>query len=77
MENKFHLIEEDMQKLSRMSQTLFSTWQDKMAEHFSEGCLNEMERQWKEYANVVQDYMRQLNRIEKEMNEYHQNCKRR
>ena len=60
-----------------MNQTLFSIWQDKMAEHFSKGCLEEMDRQWKQYKEFVQPLMRQLKKIEQEMNDYRERCKQR
>jgi len=77
MERKLQLIEDDMQKLSAMNQTLFDSWQDNMSEHFSKGCLNEMEHQWKQFADTITPLIQQLSRVEKEMQEYLQNCKQR
>ena len=77
MERKLQMVEEDMQKLSQMNKMLFATWQDKMAEHFSKGCLEEMKRQWKQYKEFVQPLIRQINKIETEMNEYRERCKQR
>lgn len=77
MEKKLQLAEEDMQKLSRMSKTLFGSWQDKMADHFEKGCLNEMERQWKQYLEMVNPIIRQLAQIEKDMEECRESCKKR
>lgn len=77
MKQKIQQIEEDMQKLSQMSQTLFTSWQDNISEHFSEGCLKEMERMWKQYATTVTPLLDKLNKIEEEMQERLQNCQKR
>ena len=77
MEKKLQMAEEDMQKLSKMNETLFASWQDKMSDHFSKGCLNEMEQQWKQYLEAVNPLIRQLDKIQKEMAEYCESCKRR
>ena len=77
MERKLQLIESDMQKLSAMSQTLFDSWQDNMSEHFSKGCLDEMERQWKQYVDSLNPLLQQLKKIEKEMTGYEESCKKR
>ena len=66
-----------MQKLSQMNQVLFASWQDKMAEHFSEGCLKEMESMWKQYAETVTPLLDKLKKIEEEMQERLQNCQKR
>ena len=66
-----------MQKLSAMNQTLFDSWQDNMSEHFSIGCINEMERQWEQYVDNITPLIQQLGRVEKELQEYLQICKRR
>jgi hypothetical protein len=77
MEKNLQMAEEDMQKLSKMNETLFASWQDKMSDHFSKGCLNEMERQWKQYMEAVNPLLRQIKKIEEEMTEYHERSKRR
>lgn len=77
MEQKIQMAEEEMQKLSKMNEMLFSSWQDNMSDHFSKGCLNEMQRQWKQYVEAVTPLIRQLDKIETEMEEYRKNCKRR
>ena len=77
MENKLQMAEEDMQKLSKMSETLFASWQDKMSDHFSKGCLNEMERQWKQYMETLNPLLRQIKKFEEEMAEYKESCKKR
>ena len=77
MEKIIQMAEEDMQKLSKMNETLFASWQDKMSDHFSKGCLNEMERQWKQYVESLDPLLRQLKKFEKEMREYRDSCKKR
>lgn len=77
MEKKLQMAEEDMQKLSKMSETLFASWQDKMSDHFSKGCLNEMERQWKQYMETLNPLLRQIKKFEEEMAEYKESCKNR
>ena len=77
MEKKLQMIEEDMQKLSKMNQTLFAAWQDKLSDHFSKGCLGEMERQWKQYVETLNPLLRQLQKSEDEMTEYRDSCKKR
>ena len=77
MEKKLQMAEEDMQKLSKMSETLFASWQDKMSDHFSKGCLKEMERQWKQYLETLGPLLRQLKKFEEEMTEYRDSCKKR
>lgn len=77
MEKKLQMVEEDMQKLSKMNQTLFATWQDKLSDHFSKGCLGEMEQQWKQYVEELNPLLRQIKKIEEEMTEYRDSCKKR
>ncbi len=77
MERKLQMVEEDMTKLSKMNKMLFETWQDDLAKHFSKGCLEEMELQWKQYKEFVQPLIRQLKKWEGEMNEYRERCKQR
>ena len=69
MERRLQLVEEDMHKLSRMNETLLATWQDKMAEHFSKGCLEEMSRKWKIFSETVSPLIQQLSKIEKDLAE--------
>jgi len=77
MKRKLQLVEEDMQKLSAMNITLFDSWQDDMSEHFSKGCLNEMERQWKQYIENITPLIQQLCKVEEDMQKFLQDCKRR
>lgn len=48
MEHKLQMIEEDMNKLSKMGDVLFASWQDQMSDHFSKGCLDVISRQWRQ-----------------------------
>ncbi len=77
MERKLQMVEEDMTKLSKMNKMLFETWQDDLAKHFSKGCLEEMELQWKQYKEFVQPLIRQLKKWHGERNEYRERCKQR
>ena len=77
MDNSFRLIEEDIRQLSRMSSALFEAWQDKLSDYFQNGCLEPMNRMWKEYQSAAEQLLRQLEKNEKEVEQYRERCKKR
>jgi hypothetical protein len=73
----FQMLEEDVSKLSRMGRTLFGLWQDKLSEHFQKGCLDEMDRKWKEFRTEAEHLLRELEKNQKEIEEHRERCKER
>ena len=77
MERQLQQIEEDMRSLAKMNKTLFDSWQDDLAKHFEQGCLGEMERQWKQFVSSVEPFIRQINKMKQDMERLQEQCKRR
>ena len=77
MEHKLQMIEEDMNKLSKMGDVLFASWQDQMSDHFSKGCLDEILRQWRQCSEAITPLLQQLKQLEAEIHECYQQSQRR
>ena len=77
LKRDLQMMQEDMQTLGKMNQVLFNSWQDQMAQKFSNGCIGEMMRKWREYIQYVEPLVRQLCDIEKRMETLKEQSKRR
>lgn len=77
LKRDLQMMQEDMQTLGKMNQVLFNSWQDQMAQKFSNGCVGEMIKKWKEYVQAMEPLIRQLSDIEKRMGTLKEQSKRR
>ena len=76
-DKKLQMIKEDFDKLSRMSEKLFESWQDGMAKHFSDGCIDAISREWKHCVEYITPYLLDMKKYEQEIYDCLEQCKRR
>ena len=77
MEKKLQMMEEDMQKLETMNLSLFETWQDQLSNKFSVECVGALQGKWKEYSQAIEPLIRQLKKLEADMEDLNRQIKQR
>lgn len=77
MEKILQMLHDDMHKLSQMNKILLEAWQDDLSEHFKKGCLEAMERQWKQYWEAIIPLCKEVSKMEKEIQNYREGCRKR